>query len=100
MALRRLTVACVLALALVMGAAPAEAGIVHGLMSIVGGVLQVPFQILAGTLNGPPILGTVSGILSGTLQGTGMILGGTWETAMGAVDLAKTYAPYVLPFLL
>jgi len=80
-------------------APPAHANILHGLGNIIGGVLQIPIQILAGTFSGPPVIGTIGGALSGAVQGVGMVLGGTLELAGDGFELAKAAAPYVLPFL-
>ena len=78
----------------------AEAAIVRGIASILAGILQVPIRTLAGTFTGPPILGTVFGAANGLIQGVTMVASGTLDLAFSAVDLAKTYGPYVLPFLL
>jgi len=80
-------------------APPAHANVFHALGNIIGGVLQLPIQILTGTFGGPPVIGTIGGALSGTVQGIGMVLGGTMELAGDGFELAKTAAPYVLPFL-
>ena len=90
------------ALVIVLGwmAPPAHANVLHGLSSIIGGVFQIPIQILAGTFSGPPVIGTIGGALNGTIQGVGMVLSGTLELAGDGFELAKMAAPYVLPFLL
>ena len=83
------------------GAAPeAHAGIVTGIQKIVMGVLSIPVSTLTGTFSGPPILGTVMGALNGAISGVGLVVGGVFDIASGAIPLAKTAAPYVLPFVL
>ena len=83
------------------GAAPeAHAGIVTGIQKILMGVLSIPVQTLTGTFSGPPILGTVMGALNGTINGVGLVVGGVFDIASGVIPLAKTAAPYVLPFVL
>ncbi len=75
--------------------ASAEAGVVSGLMKVVGGVFQIPRGILAGTFGGPPILGTAVGALTGTLQGVAMVAGGALETVFSLVPLALKVAPLI-----
>ena len=83
------------------GATPeAHAGIISGVQKIVMGVLPIPVSTLMGTFSGPPILGTVMGALNGTISGVGLVLGGVFDIASGAIPLAKAAAPYVLPFVL
>lgn len=77
----------------------AEAAIVKGVTEIVSGILQIPFSTLAGTFQGPPILGTVMGALNGLLGGTSLVAHGALELAVSGLSIAKTVAPYVLPFL-
>ena len=78
---------------------PAEAAIVKGIMEIVSGVLQVPMSTLAGTFNGPPLVGTILGAANGLITGTGLVAHGALELGVSAVSIAKTVAPYVLPFV-
>ena len=80
--------------------ATAEAAIVKGILEVLTGILQVPLQTIAGTFSGPPVLGTVMGAASGLLQGTGLVAHGALELAMSGLSIAKTVAPYLLPFLL
>ena len=98
--LRRVVIALVLIL--VIGTAPsnAEANIFSGVGRILVGVLQVPLQTLVGTFSGPPVAGTVFGLINGTLQGLSMVAGGALELAGDGVALGKMVAPYLLPFLL
>ena len=78
---------------------PAEANVVSGLAKIVGGVLNIPLSILVGTVSGPPLVGTLMGAVSGTINGLGMIAGGALELAVDGAALAKAAAPYGLPFV-
>ncbi|MBI3011036.1 MAG: hypothetical protein HYY58_00895 [Candidatus Omnitrophica bacterium] len=78
---------------------PAEADLIRGVGKIIGGVLQLPLSTLAGTFNGPPLVGTLLGAVNGTINAVGMVLGGTLELAGDGLALAKMAAPYVLPFV-
>ena len=78
----------------------AHADIIRGLTKIVAGVLTVPVSVLAGTFNGPPIIGTLAGAFSGTINGVGSVLSGVLDVASSAIPLAKAVAPCVLPFVL
>ena len=83
-----------------MGASTAEAAIVKGLQEVLAGLFQVPLSTLAGTFRGPPVIGTVVGAASGILSGVGLVAHGALELALSGVGLAKSAAPYVLPFVL
>jgi hypothetical protein len=85
---------------LLLWAPPAEAAVVKGLMQLIGGVLRVPASILAGTVNGPPLVGTLLGAVNGVVGGVGMVASGALELASSGVAVAKMVAPYLLPFLL
>lgn len=100
MRVRRLLFCTSLTFCLVIGAAPAQADLIRGLGKIVAGVFAIPVGALAGTMSGPPILGTVLGIASGTIHTIGLVAGGTFEIAASAVPVAKAVAPFLLPFLL
>ena len=92
--------AAALLVGLVLFTPPAEAGIVRGVQEIIAGVLQVPLSTLAGTFGGPPIAGTLFGAASGIFNGVGLVASGVLNVAFGALGIAKSVAPYVLPFLL
>ena len=85
---------------LLFAAAPAEAGILRGIQEVVTGVVNVPLQTLAGTFNGPPVVGTAVGAVRGLLGGLGLVTSGALNIGLGALGLAKTAAPFLLPFLL
>ena len=92
--------AAALAVGLVSFAPPAEAGIIKGIQEILAGVLQVPLSTLAGTFSGPPVVGTLFGAANGLLSGIGLVADGALNLAFGAFGIAKTVAPFVLPFVL
>jgi hypothetical protein len=77
----------------------AEAGLVRGVQEIVSGVFQVPLSILGGTLGGPPVIGTVFGAVNGVLGGAGLVTSGALNVVGGTLGLAKSVAPFFLPFL-
>ena len=80
--------------------APAEAAIVRGIEEVISGVFQLPLQTSAGTFNGPPLIGTIVGMANGLITGTGLVAHGALELAASGISIAKTVAPYLLPFLL
>ena len=83
------------------GAAPeAHAGLISGVQKIVAGVFSIPVSTISGTFNGPPVLGTLLGAINGTINGVGLVLGGVFDIASDAIPIAKTAAPFVLPFVL
>ena len=82
------------------GVPTAEANLIRGISRIVMGVLQIPVSVLTGTVSGPPLIGTVFGLVNGTFQGVGLVANGALELAMDGVTVAKTVAPFLLPFLL
>jgi len=78
----------------------AQAAIVRGVQEVIMGLLQLPLATLAGTFSGPPIIGTVAGAASGLVSGVGLVTHGALELLASGVSIAKTVAPFVLPFLL
>ncbi len=103
MALRRLAPRALGAAALcaiLLGGAPhAHAGLIRGVGRILAGVLEVPRSILVGTFTGPPIVGTLLGVVNGTVNGVMSIAGGALEIAGSAVPLAMKAAPLIPVFL-
>lgn len=97
---RGVTAAVLLTVGLLCAAGPAEAGILRGIQEIVTAVVQVPISTLAGTFNGPPVVGTVVGAAQGLLSGIGLLASGALNIGFGAFGIAKTVAPFLLPFLL
>ena len=80
---------------LVVPAAPASASLGAGIAYLLGGVFEPVRQTLAGTFGGPPILGTVFGLLGGTLRGVMMVARGALEL----VPVAAKLAPLIPVFL-
>ena len=98
---RRLFVLAAAACCLTLSApAPAEAALFRGIQEVVMGILQLPISTLVGTFSGPPIIGTLMGAVTGAIGGVGLVAHGALELAASGIGLAKTAAPYVLPFLL
>ncbi len=93
---------------LLLGAAvlapPAYAGnLTNGLIDVVTGPLELPKQMLVGTMTGPPILGTLAGVVAGAFSAVGTTLRGVVELASGTVGVGSALAPlapYILPFIL
>ena len=56
-------------------------------------IAMAPFRILIntlqGTLYGPPIVGTLGGVLSGTVQTVTDLVGGAFDMAAAAAPYAK-----------
>ncbi len=94
-ALSRFVWAVVIVLILLAHPSSAHADIIRGLLRIVGGVMAIPTSTLAGTFSGPPIVGTLVGALSGTLNGIGMVAGGALETLISAIPFAEKAAPFI-----
>jgi hypothetical protein len=80
-------------------AAPASAGVLSGLVRILGGIIEVPRSALAGTVSGFPVVGTAAGALIGVVRGAAMVTQGALETVVGAVPLALKALPF-LPAIL
>ena len=75
------------------------ADVMGGVGDLLTGVFAIPMGILQGTMSGPPIIGTVSGALTGTFHAIGSTLGGVYRLIRAAVPVAGAAAPY-LPFVL
>ena len=90
MALRRLTAwSAALALAL-FAAAPAgfaddrRPSFRHGVAQVVGGVfLEFPKTVAEATITGPPVAGTMVGLLAGVSKASQMIVRGVREMSLG-----------------
>ena len=85
---KRTVCVAVVAVLLVVPASPASASLGSGLAYLIGGVFEPVRQTLAGTFGGPPILGTVFGLLGGTLRGVMMVARGALELIPVAAKLA------------
>lgn len=85
------------------GPAPAAhadtGGLFGGLADIISGAFALPLDTLAGTLSGPPIIGTVGGLLHGAVQTVALALRGTFKLIGVAIPLAARAAPLIPVFL-
>ncbi|MBI4323102.1 MAG: hypothetical protein HY596_02370 [Candidatus Omnitrophica bacterium] len=80
-------------------AAGADDGLLGGVADIVTGALSIPAGAIAGTLNGPPILGTVTGTLLGALNTLSLTSRGVLRLAGAVVPLVARLAPLLPVFL-
>jgi hypothetical protein len=93
MALRRLSVAVAMAVWLAAPAsAPAasanEPSFGHGVGQVIAGILfELPKTVLGATLDGPPVVGTMVGLLAGTA-------GAVQKTVGGIVEMAQAFDPW------
>ena len=103
MALRRLAAAglalSVLAAASLWPAPAAPAGVFGALADLFQGAIALPVNVLAGTFSGPPVIGTVNGLLAGTVNTLSYTTRGVFGLVGSAIPAASTLAPF-LPFLL
>lgn len=67
---------------------------------LISGVLALPANVLAGTVGGPPIIGTAVGALYGAVNALALTTRGALRLIGVAVPMAMQAAPYVLPFIL
>ena len=99
---RRLLVGCCVLGLVVAARAPAaraDDGLLGGVADIVTGALSIPAGAIAGTLNGPPILGTITGTLLGVLNMLSVTSRGVLRLAGVAIPLATRLAPLLPVFL-
>ena len=95
---------CVMAMALMLAAPARQAaaagnGLIGGVGDLLGGVMSIPMGILAGTMSGPPILGTVGGALAGSLNALSLTTRGVLKLVGVAIPTAAAVAPYIPLFL-
>ncbi len=100
----RVIAVCVMAATILLAAPMRRAaadgnGLMGGVGDIVGGVMSIPMGILAGTMGGPPILGTVGGALAGSLNALSLTTRGVLKLVGVAIPMAATAAPYIPLFL-
>lgn len=81
-------------------AEPADAAVGRAFASWFAALFQLPGSILAGTFNGPPVIGTLMGAVNGVFRTFALVGGGAAELGGSAVSIAKAIGPYLLPFLL
>lgn len=70
-----------------------------GVADIIGGVLALPMDTLAGTVQGPFLLGTVGGILRGAVHALGSTTRGVFRLVGVAIPMAAKVAPLIPLFL-
>jgi hypothetical protein len=103
MALRRITAAAlalsVLAAASLWPAPAAHANVFGALADLFQGVIALPMNVLAGTFSGPPVIGTINGVLAGTVNTLSYTTRGLLGLAGAAIPAASALAPF-LPFVL
>ena len=78
----------------------AQPDLFGAISDLVMGALALPIDVLAGTMSGPPILGTVNGALGGAFQTLAFATRGAFRLLGVALPLAEKAAPFVLPFIL
>ena len=61
----------------------------YGAMRIVRGAFQLPVSVLGGTLSGPPIVGTIGGVVQGTFRTVADVTGGIFHMGVAAAPYAK-----------
>lgn len=79
--------------------AHADYDLVGAVGDVVTGVVALPMDVISGTLNGPPIIGTVGGVLRGALRTVGFTTRGLLRLAGIAVPVATSLAPFLPLFL-
>ena len=75
-AMRRAPVAALIIAAALLAAPAAHAGLWEGASQIFYGLLEVPRQAIRGTVDGPPVFGTVAGAVQGLIDGTVLMVKG------------------------
>jgi len=80
-------------------AARADDDLFGGVADIVTGALSIPAGAIAGTLSGPPILGTVTGTLLGALNTLSLATRGVLRLAGAAIPIISRLAPLLPVFL-
>jgi len=79
--------------------AHAQNELLGGIGDIISGALSLPAGVLAGTVGGPPIIGTVSGAVFGALNTISLTLRGVLRLAGVAIPVAASLAPLLPIFL-
>jgi len=67
---------------------------------LLAGLLEIPRSTLAGTFNGPPLIGTALGAVGGAINGIGYVTQGAFEILGSAIPLAKAVAPFLIPIFI
>lgn len=66
----------------------------YGFQKFLAAPFQIPIHLLRGTLYGPPVVGTLGGVLLGTSRTVGDLIGGVFDMAAAAAPYAK-YAVFL-----
>lgn len=61
----------------------------RGFFRIFTAAFQTPVYLIQKTLTGPPVIGTVDGVVTGTFYTLSSLMGGAFDIARGAVPYAK-----------
>ena len=61
----------------------------RGFIRILAAAFQLPRFLIQKTLNGPPVLGTVDGAITGAFYTVAELSGGVFDIARGTVPYAK-----------
>lgn len=61
----------------------------YGFQRLLLAPFQLPFRVLQGTLTGPPIVGTLGGVFTGTMSTVSNLVGGAFDMAASAAPYAK-----------
>jgi len=70
-----------------------------GVGDVVQGAFAIPMGTLAGTLGGPPVIGTMVGAVTGAFGTAYYTTRGAFRIAGSVIPLARAAAPFFLPFL-
>ena len=92
MGLRKYLIASVVGFLLfvapVQAAQQADPSFLHGVGQVIDGlVLEFPKTVLEGTLEGPPVVGTLVGVLAGAVRAA-------QKTAAGIAEMAEGFDPW------
>ena len=67
----------------------------RGFTRLLGAVFQLPRHLIQRTFSGPPVVGTIDGILAGTYFTLAETIGGAFDLIRGTIP----YAKYLVFFL-
>ena len=73
--------------------------VVAAVGDVINGVVSIPVGIIAGTVSGPPVIGTVGGALLGALNTISCVTRGALRLVGAAIPLAAQAAPLIPLFL-
>ena len=73
--------------------------VISAVGDVINGVVSIPVGAIAGTVSGPPVIGTVGGILLGTVNTLSCLTRGLLRLVGVAIPLAAQAAPYIPLFL-